>query len=110
MEEIYTGVSNVRPKGGPAVDKQGGKGRAHAFKGKGPQRIFQDSAVSLLHSLGKLGSNIMIGGTKAFKAIHGKLRCDFTRRMSAHSIGNDQQGAPVIQGIYQVPVLVAFSA
>jgi hypothetical protein len=106
---IHAGISQVRPKGRSAGYKQGGERRAHTSQGWVFQRMFQDSVVSFLYSPAKLGVNIGIAGTKAFKAIHGELCGDFPRRMPAHSVGNDQQGAPVIQSIDQIPVLVILS-
>ncbi len=65
--------------------------------------------MSLLYSIGKLGTHVRPTGAAVFETPHGQLRCDFACCVSTHPIGNYQQGMVIVQHIDQITVLVIFS-
>ena len=106
VEMIYPGIPDMGPEGRSAVEKQGGKRRAHSHEGSVQARALQDASLSLLYSIDNLSDNIRVTGAKLAQALHGDLSSDFTRRVPAHSVGDGQQGVVVIQRIDQASVLV----
>ena len=109
VEMIYPGIPDMGPEGRPAVEKQGGKCRAHAPEGRVQARARQDTSLSFLYVIEDLGDNIGTTGAKAAEALHGELSRDFSGRVPAHSVGDGQQGAVIIQRPDEVSVLVILS-
>jgi hypothetical protein len=94
------------PEGSPAVEKQGGECRAHSPEGTFQARALHDASLSQLYSIDNLSDNIRVTGAEVAQALHGHLSSDFTRRVPAHSVGDGQQGAVIVQRIDQASVLV----
>jgi hypothetical protein len=65
--------------------------------------------LSFIHVAEEFGAEIRAARPEAFETIQGKLGSHFACRVSAHPVGNDQEGAVIIQDVDHVPVFVIFS-